>query len=68
MRSRGIYLALLAMSCSEYSYTSKLQVDVFQQVRRNTVDVLLTVDNSCSMYEEQEKLSDNFESFISAFV
>jgi hypothetical protein len=66
-RNRGIYLACLALSCSEYSYTSKVQVDVFQQVRRNTVDVLLTLDNSCSMYEEQEKLSTNFESFISAF-
>jgi hypothetical protein len=61
-----IQLLLLA-SCSEYSYTSKIQKDVFQQVRRNTVDILLVIDDSCSMAEEQEKLSNNFESFISAF-
>lgn len=58
---------LMALGCSEYSYTSKYQKDVFQQVRRNTVDVLLVVDDSCSMAEEQNKLSDNFQSFISAF-
>ena len=58
---------LMALGCSEYSYTSKYQKDVFQQVRRNTVDVLLVVDDSCSMAEEQNKLADNFQSFISAF-
>ena len=58
---------LMALGCSEYSYTSKYQKDVFQQVRRNTVDVLLIVDDSCSMAEEQNKLADNFQSFISAF-
>ena len=58
---------LWALGCSEYSYTSKFQKDVFQQVRRNTVDVLLVVDDSCSMAEEQNKLAENFQSFISAF-
>ena len=53
--------------CSEYTYTSKFQKDVFQQARRNTVDILLVIDDSCSMFEEQEKLSINFEYFISAF-
>ena len=62
-----MWIWLWAFSCSEYSYTSKVQKDVFQQVRRNTVDILLVVDDSCSMAEEQEKLSTNFESFISAF-
>ena len=58
----------LLQGCSEYAYTSRIQKDVFQQERRNTVDILVVVDNSCSMQEEQEKLSSNFESFISAFV
>ena len=53
--------------CTEYAYTSQTQKDVFQQERRNTVDVLMVVDNSCSMAEEQEKLAENFDSFISAF-
>jgi len=57
----------LLLSCSEYGYTSKIQTDVFQQVRRNTVDILLVVDNSCSMWEEQDKLAANFEHFITAF-
>ena len=56
-----------ALACSEYNYTSQNQKDVFQQVRRNTVDILLVVDDSCSMAEEQEKLSNNFQAFISAF-
>ena len=60
-------LSLLGLGCSEYGYTSKVQKDVFQQVRRNTVDILLVIDNSCSMIDEQEKLSTNFESFIDAF-
>lgn len=55
------------LACSEYNYTSKVQKDVFQQARRNTVDVLLVVDDSCSMAEEQEKLSNNFDAFIAAF-
>lgn len=60
-------LVLLCMGCTEYEYTSKTQKDVFQQSRRNTVDILLVVDDSCSMAEEQQKLSNNFEEFISAF-
>jgi hypothetical protein len=62
-----ISVFVLGFGCSEYSYTSKIQKDVFQQVRRNTVDILLVIDDSCSMLEEQEKLSTNFEYFISAF-
>ena len=57
----------LLLACSEYNYTSKVQKDVFQQARRNTVDILLVVDDSCSMAEEQEKLSNNFDAFIAAF-
>lgn len=60
-------LALTSLGCSEYSYTQATNKDVFQQVRRNTVDVLMVVDNSCSMAEEQEKLAGNFQAFIGAF-
>ena len=62
-----LLLVLGAAGCSEYSYSSKVQINAFQQVRRNTVDVLMVVDNSCSMVEEQEKLAANFQSFIAAF-
>ncbi len=60
-------LAALAGGCTEYGYTQRTNTDVFQQVRRNTVDVLMVVDNSCSMWEEQDKLAANFSSFIGAF-
>ncbi len=60
-------VVLLLSACSDYSYSSKTHKDVFQQRRRNTVDVLVVVDNSCSMAEEQNKLAANFESFIAAF-
>jgi len=60
-------LLALLMGCSEYSYTSEVQIDTFQQVRRNTVDILMVVDNSCSMAEEQDKLAANFPAFIEVF-
>ena len=44
---------LYLLGCTEYEYTSKLKKDVFQQSRKNTVDILLVVDDSCSMIEEQ---------------
>lgn len=61
-------LPLITLSaCSEYSYTEARKVDTFQQVRRNTVDVLMVVDNSCSMGEEQGLLASNFDAFIEQF-
>ena len=40
------------------------QVDEFVQTSGQTVDVLFVIDNSGSMSEEQENLSDNFANFI----
>ncbi len=59
-------LALL-LGCPEYTLRPNEQTDVFLQETRNVVDILLVVDNSCSMIDEQEKLADNFQSFIDAF-
>jgi len=56
-----------AGSCTDYNFSQQTRQDTFQQERRNTVDILLVVDNSCSMVEEQEKLATNFDSFINAF-
>lgn len=67
MRLTRTVLLLGLSACTEYSYTSATMTDVFQQNRMNTVDILLVVDNSCSMVEEQDKLAGNFQSFISAF-
>lgn len=68
LRAGATLLMLLAgAGCTEYGYTERTAKDVFQQVRKNTVDVLMVVDNSCSMFEEQDNLAANFSSFISAF-
>lgn len=66
LRSADALLVLLA-GCTEYSYTSARGTEVFQQNRLNTVDILMVVDNSCSMVEEQDKLASNFNAFIAAF-
>lgn len=62
-----LLLAALLSCQSQYGYSSLTRIDVFEQVRRNTVDVLLVIDDSCSMGEEQDKLAANFDSFIEAF-
>ncbi len=68
MRTRLLLLTLLgATACTEYSYTSARAKDLFHQDRLNTVDILMVVDNSCSMIEEQDKLASNFDAFIEAF-
>jgi hypothetical protein len=59
--------AVLLFGCNETSFTQLEKVDSFQQKRRNTFDLMLVVDNSCSMYEEQAKLASNFDSFIEYF-
>jgi len=69
VKRRALILALLVVgpACTEYTYTSARASDLFQQNRLNTVDILLVVDNSCSMIEEQDKLASNFSAFIDAF-
>lgn len=39
-------------------------VDQYEQEGNNTTDILFTVDNSCSMGEEQSSLAVNFASFL----
>jgi hypothetical protein len=43
-------------------------VDVFIQNPAEEVDILLIVDNSCSMEPYQQKLGNNFDNFIEYFV
>lgn len=64
---RPVPWMLLLAACSDRGFTQLTQEDLFQQDRRNTVDVLLVVDNSCSMVEEQAKLASNFDNFIQFF-
>lgn len=60
-------LLLLLGGCSETKFSQLTQEDLFQQNRLNTVDVLIVIDNSCSMIEEQKNLGNNFASFIRIF-
>lgn len=53
--------------CQDQGFSQVNQEDFFQQDRVNTVDLLLVVDNSCSMIEEQRKLATNFDSFLTYF-
>jgi len=64
----GLVTLTCVLGCPEYSLRPNTQTDVFVQETRNTVDILLVVDNSCSMIDEQAKLAGNFQSFIDAFI
>jgi len=60
-------LPLLGPSCVDYNVVRHDATDVFYQDPEAEVDILLVVDNSCSMDPYQEKLSQNFNQFISFF-
>jgi hypothetical protein len=65
--NKPLIATVFLFACNETSFTQIEKVDSFQQKRRNTFDLMLVVDNSCSMYEEQAKLASNFDSFIEYF-
>ncbi|MBX7097253.1 MAG: choice-of-anchor D domain-containing protein [Myxococcaceae bacterium] len=44
--------------------TLGLNVDVFKQDAKPKADILLVIDNSCSMSDKQQALASNFTSFI----
>lgn len=44
--------------------TGGRQTDTFQQDQQPRADILLVVDDSCSMYDKQTNLANNFTSFI----
>lgn len=69
MRSwKLLCLTALLSGCVEYDYVKFEGVDVFYQHPASEVDILLVVDNSCSMSPYQRKLSENFSQFISFFI
>ncbi|MDP3504220.1 MAG: choice-of-anchor D domain-containing protein [Myxococcales bacterium] len=45
--------------------TTGTTVETFVQPAQPQVDILFTIDNSCSMFEEQTALATNFNAFIS---
>ena len=63
-----IVLSSLLFGCSDYELIKRDVGDVFYQVEAGEVDILLVVDNSCSMQPYQEKLASNFDAFLTFFV
>jgi len=63
----GIALILLSAGCVEYEVTESETTDVFHQNPWEKVDVLLVVDNSCSMEPYQDKLATDFGDFFEFF-
>lgn len=59
-------LLLVAGCASEFELADHTRADVFPQVRVNAVDLLLVVDNSLSMVEEQDHLARSFASLIAS--
>jgi len=57
-------LAGTSMGCNDYNLTQFQAQDIFAQETAGSVDVLLVVDNSCSMQPYQQKLGDNFNDFL----
>ena len=58
-------LASLSVSCIDYDVSRKKERESFDQpVREGGVDILWVIDDSMSMYEEQEQLSIHSASFI----
>ncbi|MCP4807510.1 MAG: hypothetical protein GY913_19820 [Proteobacteria bacterium] len=62
-----LWLGVLA-GCTEYDVIVHDGADIFYQDPASAVDILLIVDDSCSMQPYQNELSKNFSQFISFFV
>ena len=56
-----------ASACNEYGFSDSRWTDVYQQDRANGVDLLVVIDNSCSMVEEQDNLARNFDALLQEF-
>lgn len=65
---RFLPFLLLITGCVEYDLQRFDGTDVFYQKPADKVDILLVVDNSCSMAPYQSELASNFQSFIQFFV
>ncbi len=68
MLRRLVPFIALAGGCIEYEPQLNQGVDVFTQEPPESIDILLIVDNSCSMASYQSQLASNFGSFITWFV
>ena len=65
---RNLLLCIPLISCSDYDLIKRNVGDVFYQAEAGEVDILLVIDNSCSMQPFQQKLSSNFDAFLTFFL
>ena len=63
----SLFIAVFASSCTNQSFVRAGKTDVFFQNPPTAVDILIVIDNSCSMADEQLKLSAGFDSFVEFF-
>jgi hypothetical protein len=68
MRLLAPLAPLLVVGCSDQGFTAFDNVDVWRQNPPDEVDILLVVDDSCSMEPYQQRLGSNFTQFISWFI
>ena len=62
-------LPLLILGCTpDYELSKRELGDVFYQLDAGAVDILLVVDNSCSMQPYQQELASNFDNFLTYFI
>jgi len=59
--------ALALLGCADYQFTELTRTDVFQQNTSRVVDLLVVIDNSGSMVQEQDNMARNFEVLIDTF-
>ena len=60
---------LLMLGCTpDYEISKRELGDVFYQLDAGAVDILLVVDNSCSMQPYQQELANNFDNFLTYFI
>lgn len=60
----NLIVLMLAVGCTDYEVTRRSTTDVFLQEPSAKVDILWVIDDSASMIEEQQRVSDGFETFI----
>ena len=70
MQLKKILMGLpIIMACTpDYELSKRELGDVFYQLDAGAVDILLVVDNSCSMQPYQQELANNFDSFLTYFI
>lgn len=64
IRSSDTSVPVISVPMSGEGTTETHQIDIFEQVAGQEVDILFVIDDSGSMCEEQDRLAANFNSFI----